>query len=261
MFLTEPTHTPYDLHFRLFGVPVRVHPLFWLVSVILGFDPQDPKQVLLWVGAVFISILVHEMGHAIAIRWYGWSPSVVLYSLGGLAIHNPYTSAYSGSSQMRRNKWTQIVISLAGPVAGFLLAGAMIALLTATNVASFRIFWVEGANLPILLPLPKMDPEKYIYLYSFIHYMLFINIWWGIVNLLPIWPLDGGHVSRELFQMFDRREALRNSLILSLVCAGGMVIWGFKSGDSFIAIMFVFMAISNYQDLTGAGRYGGGNPW
>ena len=90
---------------------------------------------------------------------------------------------------------------------------------------------------------------------------MFINIWWGVVNLLPIWPLDGGHVSRELFQMFDRHEAIRNSLILSLVCAAGMVLWGFQSGDGFIAMMFVFMAIANYQDLAGASRYGGGNPW
>lgn len=261
MFLTEPRHTPYDLNFRLFGVPVRIHPLFWLVTVILGFDPDDPKQVLLWVGVVFISILIHEMGHAMAIRWYGWSPSVVLYSLGGLAIHNPYTSAYSGTSQMRRNRWTQIVISLAGPFAGFLLAGLLVASLTATNIATFQVIWFEESNLPFVATIPGPSLANNLYAYSFIHYLMFINIWWGVVNLLPIWPLDGGHVSRELFQMFDRQEAIRNSLVLSLVCAAGMVLWGFQSGDPFIAMMFVFMAIGNYQDLSGAGRYGGGNPW
>ncbi|PQO29983.1 metalloprotease [Blastopirellula marina] len=260
MFLTEPSHTQYDFHFRLFGVPVRVHPLFWLFTVILGFN-QDPKMVLLWVAAVFISILVHEMGHAMAIRWYGWSPSVVLYSLGGLAIHNPYVTAYSGSSQLRRNKWTQIVISLAGPFAGFLMAGLLIAILVPTEWVKFKIIYFSGTDIPFLLLPTEESKITNPYVLMFIGDMMYINIWWGLVNLLPIWPLDGGHVSRELFQMFDRREALRNSLVLSLVCAGGMVLLGAKSGNGFIAMMFVFMAISNYQDLTGGGRYGGGNPW
>ena len=69
MLFTEPNRTPYDLRFNLFGIPVRVHPLFWLVAAILGAgsDP-DPIELLLWIGTVFVSILIHEMGHALAAR-------------------------------------------------------------------------------------------------------------------------------------------------------------------------------------------------
>ena len=38
MILLEPGHTPYDLHFRVFGIPVRVHPMFWLVAAIMGLS-------------------------------------------------------------------------------------------------------------------------------------------------------------------------------------------------------------------------------
>ena len=85
MLLGEPPESQYDLHFSLLGIPVRVHPYFWLVSVLMGWNQGDAKLALLWVAAVFVSILVHEMGHALVIRYYGWSPRVTLYSFGGLA--------------------------------------------------------------------------------------------------------------------------------------------------------------------------------
>src|SRR5262245_17621863 len=84
----EPQPTNYDLHFRVAGVPVRVHPLFWLVTVILGAGGGrfDPVPVGLWVVAVFISILVHELGHVAAFRYYGVGSHVVLHAFGGLAV-------------------------------------------------------------------------------------------------------------------------------------------------------------------------------
>ena len=261
MFLTEPNQTPYDLHFSLFNVPIRVHPLFWLVAVLMGFNGDDPKQVLLWVAAVFISILAHEMGHALVIQWYGWSPSVVLYSFGGLAIHNPYIQGNFGPGRAKRNKWTQIVISLAGPGAGFLLAGLIVAVCWGTGLAQFQVVTFGETMVPsnvILIAGERLSQYRYIDL--FLQMMLYINIFWGLVNLLPIWPLDGGKISRELFQMFDGGMAIRNSLILSIVCAVGVAILGFQNGRQFIAIFFAFMAIQNYQELSGPNR-SGGNPW
>ena len=72
MLLGEPPRTGGDLNFQLFGIPVRVHPLFWLIAVLLGIsgDPQ-PAEILLWVVAVFVSILVHELGHALTMRAFG----------------------------------------------------------------------------------------------------------------------------------------------------------------------------------------------
>lgn len=260
MFLIEPNHTPYDLHFRVLGVPVRVHPLFWLVSFIMGFTPDEPKMVILWMIAVFISILIHEMGHALVIRWYGWSPSVVLYSLGGLAIHNPYLDNHYSPGRARRNRWTQILISLAGPFAGFLFAGLIFLSAHFTGLATFHVIVLPEVNIPLVMATwGENTPSEYVLM--LIGHLMFINIFWGVLNLLPVWPLDGGKVARELFMMFDRSTPVRNALILSMICAGGVALWGLKNGDSFLGIMFILMAMGNYQELSGTNRYGGGSPW
>ena len=87
MFLVDPPPSPGDLHFRLFGFPIRITPWFWIGAVLLGIGGDSaPEAVLTWVVVVLISILVHELGHAFAIRYFGESARITLYHLGGLAI-------------------------------------------------------------------------------------------------------------------------------------------------------------------------------
>src|SRR5438445_1491911 len=123
MLLGSVPPTPYDLTFSLFRIPVRVHPLFWLVALLLGMNIRPPLYVVIWVAVVFVSILVHEMGHALAIRQFGWWPSILLYTFGGLAMYQP----------TYRDARKQMMILLAGPMAGFLLAGAIVAILKGTG--------------------------------------------------------------------------------------------------------------------------------
>src|SRR3954453_23886112 len=88
MILGEPPPSQGDLHFRLFGFPVRVHPFFWIATVFLGMggsEKADPLDTLVWVAVVFVSILVHEMGHAIVQTYFGGHPRITLYGFGGLA--------------------------------------------------------------------------------------------------------------------------------------------------------------------------------
>src|SRR5215471_17040999 len=89
----EPARTPYDLNFRLFGFPVRIHPLFWLGTVLLGSNllHQDNGLLFLaiWIVVVFVSILVHEFGHGLAYRRYGSHAHVILWMFGGLAVGSP----------------------------------------------------------------------------------------------------------------------------------------------------------------------------
>ena len=102
MFSLEPPRTAYDLHFRIAGIPIRVHPLFWLAALILGtsgnwdaegnVDPDAGMQLLMWTGVLFVSILVHELGHSFVIRYFGQLPRIVLYMLGGLAITDAESS-------------------------------------------------------------------------------------------------------------------------------------------------------------------------
>ncbi len=83
--LGVPDTTAYDLRFRFLGIPVRVHPLFWLVTALLASESRDPKAILIWIACVFVSILVHEYGHGLMSRAFRCSPSIVLYGMGGSA--------------------------------------------------------------------------------------------------------------------------------------------------------------------------------
>ena len=114
--LAEPDRTPYDLRFRFLGFPVRVHPWFWIATLLLNGDGLlrlGPEYLLIWIVVVFVSILVHELGHALAFRRFGADADIVLYAFGGLAIP---TNSIAGRGR-------RILVSLAGPIAGFVLFG------------------------------------------------------------------------------------------------------------------------------------------
>lgn len=249
MFLIEPPPTRYDVHFTFFGVPVRIEPWFWLMSLILGVRPgTGPSDVVIWMVAVFVSILIHEFGHALAIRYYGWRPRIILYSFGGLAAYEP----------TYHNRLAQIIIAFAGPVAGFLLAAAVLAISRATghDVRFYRSLFhpvdtgpFASGNLQVL-----------------VNDMLFLNIFWGLINLLPIFPLDGGKISQEALVHFNPRDGLRQSLLISIITAVGVGLALFARSHSFFPLLlFGSLAYTNFQMLqqygdTWGGR-GGGRGW
>jgi stage IV sporulation protein FB len=241
--LAEPERTTYDLRFRLFGFPVRIHPFFWVGALLLGGDTAlklGVEFLFIWVAVVFVSILVHEMGHALAFRVYGAGADIVLYAFGGLAIP---TFAIPGRGR-------RIVIALAGPFAGFALCGAVygsnVAFAWATDAKGF-----ETNGLPVWF-LYKM--------------LVAVNLYWGVFNLLPVFPLDGGQVSRELCGVAwgarGRRVSLQISFAVaalvaaySLLCHFGDASlfaglpWWFPLGSLWTAILFGLLAYESYQQL------------
>jgi Zn-dependent protease len=223
MLLGEPAPTSADLHFRLFGFPVRVHPFFWVVTLLLGMGggPADPANTLIWVVVVFVSILVHELGHAVMQRYYGGHPWITLYSFGGLASCN----------DCDRSPRSQIIILLAGPVAGFLLAALIVAVL-------FALGRVEGFEWRLMPVRVKWFNPEYFFAHDrfapvdwFVLQMLFVNIVWGLVNLLPVYPLDGGQIARELFTLRNPRQGIVRSLQLSIGAATLMAVYALTIND------------------------------
>ena len=252
MFLTEPSPTQFDLHFSLLGFPVRVSPWFWAVSLLMGIQSGGPQELLTWVGVVFVSILIHELGHALAMRYFGWNARITLYAFGGLASYESNWSMQQGHSSPR----SQILISLAGPAAGFVLAGLVVATLYATNRSVYFFFDIMIGTGPYL-----DNPH----LMLLVYYMLFVNIFWGLVNLLPVYPLDGGQVSRELFMLYSPHRGIVQSLWLSVIAGGAAAAFGLVTMRSmYIGLMFGFLAYSSYQNLQrymGGGGDGGGRGW
>src|SRR5690606_32903300 len=72
--------------FRLFGVPVSVHPSSVVVVLLLGWlsGYQRPATLGIWAGVVYVSLLIHELGHALTARSIGSDVSIELNGFGGL---------------------------------------------------------------------------------------------------------------------------------------------------------------------------------
>lgn len=234
MLLGEPPRTQYDLNFSIFGIPVRVHPFFWLVTLMLGSQSPDAASALTWVVAVFLSILVHELGHALVMRAYALRPWITLYGLGGATAYDQaYSSQSKGSAALG-----QVLISLAGPVAGFLLAAILV----------LGIYFTAHFQFELNVRFARLIGE-----------MLFICVVWGAVNLLPIYPLDGGQIAREILLKLSPRDGIRLSLWLSIIAAIGMAAFGFAQWRDWLVVFFFgYLAYASYAALT---AYSGRRPW
>ncbi len=186
------------LQFRVSGIPVRVEPIFLLVAGFLGWaNARSGVQIVVFVVIVGVSVLVHELGHATAHKSFGAHPTVTLTGFGGYTL---------GPSHPRGRS---LVVSAAGPCAGFVVGAVAVAMsqVVASDSALVRAAFDD---------------------------LIWVNIGWGVFNLLPILPLDGGHLAADLFGQ-------RQAQYLSLAGAAGLGVIGFVVGAPFLAIVaFMF---------------------
>jgi len=229
------------LRFSLFRTPIQVQPWFWL-SLLMMSGSQDSALALMWVGVCFVSILAHELGHVFAFRAFGQEADVVLYGFGGLTI--PRRNVPMSTLQ-------RVVISIAGPAAGFALAIAIIAVAISYGARvqlafhSLIIPTIRAVIAPASSdPASRMTNFRWNVL---LNDLLYVNVYWGLVNLLPVYPLDGGQVSRALFQGSGPVVGARRSLILSFATAATLVAIGLLTRSIFLALMFGLLAAGNVQ--------------
>lgn len=204
------------LHFKLFGFPVTIHWMFWVITAMLfgGLEARSPEQfqrLILSIVAVFLSVLIHELGHTFLMRRYGARAAILLYSMGGLAI--PDRSFTRGQS---------IIVSLAGPVVEIIFGLLVVELIR------------QGYHGP---------PNVYFFLSQF----AFISIFWGLFNLVPIYPLDGGHIM--LHGLGPR--LIKVSIGISIVLATALGLWCLLIGTYFTGLMMGYLAYQNFLRLRG----------
>jgi Zn-dependent protease len=270
VLIAEPPRTPWDIDFPVLGFPVRIHPLFWLVGFVLGFSggPNAGIHLLLWMIAFFASILVHELGHALMIRRYGRHAYIVLYAMGGLAIEgrprdfgfgSPWSfDSYTEFHPRQRTPQEQILISAAGPGIQFVLLGIVIAFVYATggNVSMAYSGW-----LPLLDPHLGGQLETNLNARELVWQLLQINLFWPIINLLPVLPLDGGQIALQVLMQQDPWGGTRRALWLSVITGGAMAVFALVAMQQpFTAILFASLAVSCYMTLQQLGG-GGHRPW
>ena len=86
---------------------------------------------------------------------------------------------------------------------------------------------------------------------------LWVNLFWGLVNLMPVFPLDGGQVSRTLFTQFDPADGPRKSLWVSIIAGAVVAIAGLLFLQStYLALLFGYLAFQSYQSLRGRSGFG-----
>ncbi len=193
------------LRFHLRGVPVAVEPMFWLTTLVLAPDLfAAPARLPLWVAVVFGSILLHEMGHALMLQRFRHRPSITLTALGGQA-----QAASNGLSSLG-----DIYVSLAGPIAGFAVGVPLLVVLAvAPSLADVPVLGVVLTDL------------------------VWVNLGWGLLNLLPILPLDGGQVMHAMLRRAGAVDATRRAQQVSVAVAGGGALLALLLGARDLALM------------------------
>jgi stage IV sporulation protein FB len=265
MLLSEPQTNPYDLRFELFRFPVRVNWLFWVVMAALGYDAclgwhrffaasnyssNFAVILVLWVASCFLTILVHELGHTFAFRYFGIASHIVLYQMGGLAIPGAGLIWARQGTRTRLSHWQQIIISAAGP--GIQLALALfiglLAVLAGYPVDEFSYVasWFGYKLAPSFVP-----PN--IYLFMLVKFMVSTSIWWALLNLLPILPLDGGNIARHLIGIFGKRDGEYEAACVGFLVAIAVAYWSMQRENWFATIFIASLAYTNFQIIQARG--------
>jgi Zn-dependent protease len=251
MLFSEPQETGADLRFEIAGFRVRVSAWFWLAAVLLGWnvcqaysrgDQRALVQFLvIWTGTVFISILVHELGHALAFRAFGQGAHIVIYHFGGLAIPEVW------GRRMSLRPIQRLVVSAAGPLAQLALAAAVVLVLRmAGREVPFPIAAV-GRWLGLEGGRDFTSP----FTFALADFLLYVNVLWPLLNLVPVPPLDGGQIVREGLLTLGVPDAYRIAGVVGVVAGAAVAWWGYTRGQPFLGIMFAMLAVSCWQGLSG----------
>ena len=204
------------VRFSIFGIPVEIQPWFWLILALFGSNFADGvssegmMSMLLFVLAGFISVLVHELGHALTGKAFGASTAITLHAFGG----------YATFPVGRFSRWQDILVTAAGPAIQIVLG-------------------VVGLMVLNFVPIPGHFGKV------FFMFLGWISIAWAVLNLVPVIPLDGGRLLASLLGPRRIGLALQVSLVVAIVVAGLMMKF---TGSLFFPLMLGMIAYQNWQE-------------
>jgi Zn-dependent protease len=205
-----------SVQFSFFGIPVRIHLWFWLMALWLWTlnSEQGWAGLLIWVAVVFQGILMHELGHALVGRVFGREPRIELIALGGVTWWE---------QRGPMSPWRSLLVSAAGPVVGIFIGTSALVLMDALRV-----------------------PDPSLGRYAF-RSLIFVNLGWGLLNLLPVLPLDGGNIVASLMEL---AAPSRGRLLACYVSFGviGLLLALTVALEQYPATILLFLlAFSTYQ--------------
>jgi Zn-dependent protease len=206
------------IRFTMFGIPVEIQPWFWVILALLGSNfgqdlgaANQALNIALFVIAGGFSILVHELGHALVGRHFRARPYIVLHGFGGYA-------AFPGSHFSR---WQSFFVTAAGPCIQLLL-----------GVCVF--LWSHRAT-------GLTEAFR-----GFLDDLWLVSIFWALLNLIPVFPLDGGQMLAAA--MGPRRRRMMLQISIGIAVMGALWLWTTGIGVM-MPIFLLFFAWQNYQEL------------
>jgi Zn-dependent protease/CBS domain-containing protein len=227
---------------KLFGVEVRLHFTFifllafiWMAESAMKGN-STPGRVLALVGIVFGAVVVHEMGHALIARREGLqAKAIVLLPIGGITLLDD-TRAVSAAESSKVAWQRDIRIALAGP-----LVNIGIALIT-------------GAVVLARFPEAHLWTKPFIHSNHLLRSLVWMNFFLGAFNLLPAYPMDGGHILRAVFSRhMDAVQATRRAVSIAHALAPLVIVVGmlllFQGGypDSYLVVTLGFFLLIGAQ--------------
>lgn len=242
----------------LAGVPVRISIWYVLMVAYMGYLSQSLKYGLLWAVTLTVSILVHEFGHAMMAKRFSLHPQVLLHGWGGLCAHERSPS----------DKHDALIIA-AGPGAGLVLGG-LVWLVGLVLLGLPAVPWGYGPDMLMLAEQGLTEGQRAAVTQALgadmaalidsgpaavaggiaLTMMIYINIFWSLVNLLPLWPLDGGQLFR--LGLIQKLRPVQAEKIAHRVGAGiaiAAAVWCYLNGMLFVMILAGLLAWENISQL------------
>jgi Zn-dependent protease/predicted transcriptional regulator len=211
---------------RIFGVEIRIHLSFGLLLLFVGLSqqaahlPLNPWRGAALVAIVFGSVVLHELGHALVGRQSGVPPrAIILLPLGGVTVFDEARPSLPANWQRDAR------IAAAGPVVNFLVAG------------------VAAVFLSVAMPGAQILRNPYMNSTNLAHSLVWANIWLGLFNLLPAYPMDGGRVLRAIFsRSMDPVSATRRAVSIGRGFAVAFMLAGWWNVWFSVIGVFLFIA-------------------
>ncbi len=194
-------------------IPVAIYPTFWIFAALIGYvNSLTLGGTLIWVGIIFFSVLIHEYGHALTAALFGREPRIELVAFGGLTYHD--------GDQLPI--WKQFLIVFNGPLFGFFLYLAAAAIL-------------------------KFVPPTNAYLLTTVDTFRWVNLFWTLLNLLPVMPLDGGQLLRVVLEGVWGVRGVKYALFASMVIGAIISLIFFLYQSFLIGALFFLLAFQSYD--------------
>lgn len=195
-------------------ISITVFPLFWILIFLLGWlSTGTVYGTLIWASVILFSVLVHEMGHALTAVAFGQKAEIEFVAFGGLTKRSgPPLSALK-----------EFIIVLNGPLAGFSLF-----------IAAYVLH-------------PFVVKEQFSLLADVFDILILVNLFWTLLNLVPVLPLDGGQLLRIVLQGSFGLRGVKFTYLFSVIVAVLLGVYFFITQLIFAGAIFLMLAFESYR--------------